>query len=67
MDALESRLLVTARDGSHGRVLATLSMPDGAASPAWSPDGKQIAVAHGQNIFTIDAATGTSLAGVNRP
>src|SRR5207302_10057669 len=35
----ESRLLVTARDGSHGRVLATLSMPDGAASPAWSPDG----------------------------
>jgi Tol biopolymer transport system component len=55
----ESRLLVTARDGSHGRVLATLSMPDGAASPAWSPDGKQIAVAHGQNIFAIDAVSGT--------
>jgi len=55
----ESRLLVTARDGSHGRVLATLSMPDGAKSPAWSPDGKQIAVVHGQNIFAIDATTGT--------
>ena len=54
----ESRLLVTARDGSHERVLATLSMPDGATSPAWSPDGKQIAVAHGQNIFAIDAASG---------
>jgi len=54
----ESRLLVTARDGSHGRVLATLSMPDGAASPAWSPDGKQLAVAHGQNVFAIDAVSG---------
>jgi serine/threonine protein kinase/Tol biopolymer transport system component len=54
----ESRLLVTARDGSHERVLTTLSMPEGATSPAWSPDGKKIAVAHGQNIFAIDAATG---------
>jgi eukaryotic-like serine/threonine-protein kinase len=55
----ESRLLVTARDGSHERVLATLSMPEGATSPAWSPDGKEIAVAHGQNIFAIDTATGS--------
>jgi len=54
----ESRLLVASRDGSHERVLATLSMPEGATSPAWSPDGKKIAVAHGQNIFAIDAATG---------
>ena len=54
----ESRLLVTSRDGSHGRVLATLSMPNGAASPAWSPDGKQIAVAHSQNLFAIDAVSG---------
>jgi len=54
----ESWLLVASRDGSHERVLATLSMPEGATSPAWSPDGKKIAVAHGQNIFAIDAATG---------
>ena len=54
----ESRLLVAARDGSHERVLATLSMPEGATSPAWSPDGKEIAVAHGQNVFAIDTATG---------
>jgi len=54
----ESRLLVTARDGSHERVLATLSMPEGATSPAWSPDGKEIAIAHGQNVFAIDTATG---------
>ncbi|MEA2337257.1 MAG: hypothetical protein QOE82_1264, partial [Thermoanaerobaculia bacterium] len=58
----ESRLLVTARDGSHERVLATLSMPEGATSPAWSPDGNQIAVAHGQSIFAIDAISGAKRA-----
>jgi Tol biopolymer transport system component len=54
----ESRLLVTARDGSHERVLTTLSLAEGAKSPAWSPDGKEIAVAHGQHVFAIDAASG---------
>jgi len=54
----ESRLLVTARDGSHERVLATLPLPEGARSPAWSPDGKEIAVVHGLRLFTIDVATG---------
>ncbi len=54
----ESRLLVTARDGSHERVLATLPLPEGARSPAWSPDGKEIAVVHGMHLFTINAATG---------
>jgi Tol biopolymer transport system component len=54
----ESRLLVTARDGSHERVLATLPLPEGAKSPAWSPDGKRIAVTHGRSIVTIDVATG---------
>jgi serine/threonine protein kinase/Tol biopolymer transport system component len=54
----ESRLLVTARDGTHERVLATLSLAEGAKSPAWSPDGKEIAVAHGQRIFAIDVASG---------
>jgi Tol biopolymer transport system component len=54
----ESQLLVADRDGTHERVLATLSFPEGAHSPAWSPDGKRIAVAHGRSIVTIDAATG---------
>ena len=54
----ESRLLVTARDGTHERVLATLPLPEGAGSPAWSPDGKEIAVVHGLHLFTIDVATG---------
>ena len=54
----ESRLLVTARDGSHERVLAALPLPETARSPAWSPDGKRIAVAHGRSLVTIDAATG---------
>ena len=56
----ESDLLVAARDGSHERVLARLSYPEGAKSPAWSPDGKRIAVTHGRNLFTIDAATGAT-------
>ena len=54
----ESHLLLTARDGSHERVLAPLPLPEGARSPAWSPDGKRIAVTHGRSIFTIDAASG---------
>jgi len=55
----ESRLLVTARDGSHERVLATLPLPEGARSPAWSPDGREIAIVHGLRLITIDVATGT--------
>ncbi|HXH40980.1 MAG TPA: protein kinase [Thermoanaerobaculia bacterium] len=54
----EGRLLVTARDGSRERVLATLSLTMWPASPAWSPDGKTIAVTHGQSVFTIDVASG---------
>jgi serine/threonine protein kinase/Tol biopolymer transport system component len=54
----EGRLLVTARDGSHERVLAALSLPEGAMSPAWSQDGKEIAVTHGQSVFTINVASG---------
>ena len=54
----ESRLLVTGRDGARERVLATLPLPEGAHSPAWSPDGKKIAVTHGRGIFLIDAASG---------
>jgi Tol biopolymer transport system component len=54
----ESQLLVAGRDGAHERVLATLAFPEGAHSPAWSSDGKRIAVAHGRSIVTIDAATG---------
>ena len=53
----ESRLLVASRDGSHERVLATLPLPEGAKSPAWSPDGREIAVVHGLRLFTIDVAT----------
>ncbi|MEA2236317.1 MAG: eukaryotic-like serine/threonine-protein kinase [Thermoanaerobaculia bacterium] len=54
----ESRLLITARDGSHERVLASLPGPEGALSPSWSPDGTQIAVPHGHTLFTIDVNTG---------
>src|SRR5207253_2656758 len=54
----ESRLLVTGRDGARERVLATLPLPEGARSPAWSPDGKKIAVTHGRGIVLIDAASG---------
>ena len=54
----ESQILVTARDGSHERVLATLQLPQHALSPAWSPDGKRIAVTHGRSLYTIDATTG---------
>jgi serine/threonine protein kinase/sugar lactone lactonase YvrE len=63
----ESRLLVTGRDGAHERVLATLPLPETARSPAWSPDGKRIAVSHGRSLYTIDVASGAksrvSLAG----
>jgi Tol biopolymer transport system component len=55
----ESDLLITARDGSHERVLAMLPLPERTLSPAWSPDGKRIAVTHGRGLYTIDAATGT--------
>jgi serine/threonine protein kinase/Tol biopolymer transport system component len=55
----ESRVLVTARDGSHERVVGVLPLPRGARSPAWSPDGKQIAVTHAQNVYLIDAAHST--------
>jgi len=54
----ESRLLVAGRNGAQERVLATLPYPEGAKSPAWSPDGKRIAVAHGRGIVLIDVATG---------
>jgi serine/threonine protein kinase/dipeptidyl aminopeptidase/acylaminoacyl peptidase len=54
----ESRLLVAGRNGAQGRFLATLPYPEGAKSPAWSPDGKRIAVAHGRGIVTIDVASG---------
>lgn len=56
----ESRLLLTAPDGSHERVLATLPLTEGmmTPSPAWSPDGARIAVSHGHSLYTIDVNTG---------
>jgi eukaryotic-like serine/threonine-protein kinase len=54
----EGRLLVTARDGTRERVLAAMALTMWPASPAWSPDGKTIAVTHGQSLFTIDVASG---------
>jgi len=56
----ESRLLLTAPDGSHERVLATLPLTEGMMmpSPAWSPDGTRIAISHGHSLFTIDVSTG---------
>jgi serine/threonine protein kinase/Tol biopolymer transport system component len=55
----ESRLLLTAADGSHERLLTKLPLPQGAMSPVWSPDGRRIAAAHGQSLYLVDAATGT--------
>ena len=54
----EGRVLVTARDGSRERVLAALAITMWPASPAWSPDGKTIAVTHGQSVFIIDVTSG---------
>jgi serine/threonine protein kinase/Tol biopolymer transport system component len=56
----ESRLLLTAPDGSHERVLTTLPLTEGmmTPSPAWSPDGTRIAISHGHSLFTIDVNTG---------
>jgi Tol biopolymer transport system component len=58
LDKGESRVLVTARDGSQERIVAAQPLPKTALSPVWSPDGKRIAVAHGAGLFTIDAASG---------
>jgi serine/threonine protein kinase/Tol biopolymer transport system component len=56
----ESRLLLTAPDGSHERVLTTLPLTEGmmTPSPSWSPDGTRIAISHGHSLFTIDVNTG---------
>ncbi len=56
----ESRLLLTAPDGSHERVLATLPLTEGmmTPSPSWSPDGTRIAISHGHSLFTIDVSSG---------
>jgi Tol biopolymer transport system component len=56
----ESRLILTAQDGSHERVLTTLPLTEGmmTPSPAWSPDGTRIAISHGHSLFTIDVNTG---------
>ena len=56
----EIRLLLTAPDGSHERVLAALPLTEGmmTPSPAWSPDGTRIAVSHGHSLFSIDVNTG---------
>jgi serine/threonine protein kinase len=50
----ESRVLVASRDGSNERVVATFPLPQRANSPAWSPDGTRIAVAHNHSIYMID-------------
>jgi serine/threonine protein kinase len=54
----ESDIVVTVRDGSHERILTTLPLSEKTLSPAWSPDGKRIAVTHNRSIVTINAATG---------
>jgi serine/threonine protein kinase len=55
----ESRVIVTSRDGSHERVVATLPLPRLCMSPVWSPDGRQIAVAHAENIYLVDVGQST--------
>jgi Tol biopolymer transport system component len=67
-----TRLVLTDEEGSHERVLAARVMPatfaafwagDAGNGPAWSPDGRQVAVVgddeRGSNITIVDIATET--------
>ncbi|HKO02610.1 MAG TPA: protein kinase, partial [Thermoanaerobaculia bacterium] len=48
-----SVVMIVSRDGSNLRRIATWALPNRAISPAWSPDGKSIAVVRGAELFTI--------------
>src|SRR5207248_2744041 len=55
----ESRVIVAAKDGTNERIAAVFKLPYRAASPAWSPDGTRIAVAHGTLLYLIDPVKAT--------
>jgi serine/threonine protein kinase/dipeptidyl aminopeptidase/acylaminoacyl peptidase len=55
----ESRVIITAKDGTNERIAAAFPLPYRAASPAWSPDGRRIAVAHGTSLYLIDPVKST--------
>jgi len=60
----EMHLVVANSDGSGEKTLVTRKLPSGFyATPAWSPDGKMIAIVglqNGESIETIDVATGAA-------
>ena len=57
-----STLLIVDADGKNERALTQFRMPDRVFSPAWSPDGANIVVAHEAGLVTIDAASGKTRA-----
>ena len=55
-----SDLYVMDRDGSNRRKVFPPAGTEGLVAPdlAWSPDGRQMVIAHGGNLFLIDVAAG---------
>lgn len=58
-----AELMITDRRGEQIRVLAELGAEHAVSTPAWSPDGSQVAVTVGDrdysgNLLTLDAETG---------
>ena len=51
-------LFVANADGSNEKLLATFRLPDRLSSPAWSPDGASIAVAHHTKLLAIAFPSG---------
>ncbi|HUP60968.1 MAG TPA: protein kinase [Thermoanaerobaculia bacterium] len=62
-----SVVFVVNADGTNERPLATFRIPDKVWSPAWSPDGESVAVAHRSKLLVIGFPKGTIRAIETRP